>query len=259
MSRDPAGVEQRRWTATCSRSASISKPCDGCERPAVTSANSAKCWVKPGSSGNGCRRRTRQTAHSRTVSPGFARRRTAASSASAAVGSASTSVPRIVEATLFWSICPSTPLSPSGLTGASATGSKCPAACSAQRLERVRPGARGDARVALVLGEQRARVAPRGLLAVDVQQQGLQVGRGELGEGLREPRHARFAFDAPQMAVHGHHSRSCSARGRTGSGTAGSPTTASATTCSRCGRRGRCAIPTGATRRRGSGTRARST
>ena len=36
-----------------------------------------------------------------------------------------------------------------------------------------------------------------------MQQQRFQVGRGELRQRLGEPRHARLAFDPPQVPVHG--------------------------------------------------------
>ncbi len=168
----PHAASSRSWTRTCSTTASTSKLWWGCARPAVTSANRRKCGAYPGRGGTGCIRNTRQAEQSRIVGPP-ACLRDAHASARAVVGSASTSVPRVVVRTWSWLTGPSTAFVPSGATGASSTASKSAAASKARpsrrwstRRRRSPPGRRsgpGGAgrRARRVRGGRRA-TGPRG-------------------------------------------------------------------------------------------------
>ncbi len=60
-----------------------------------------------------------------------------------------------------------------------------------------------DAAVALVLRQQRRRVAALRLAFEHAQEQGLQVRRCELRERVGQPWDAGFALDPLQVCVHG--------------------------------------------------------
>jgi hypothetical protein len=106
-----ARVQNRR----CAVSSLASVDPDPRSRALDTSANSRKCWNMP--SPNGCPRSTRWHAARWTLSVPEVRRRRPASSASALVGSLTTSVPRVVLITLCWLTGPSAEQVPSGVTG----------------------------------------------------------------------------------------------------------------------------------------------